>query len=134
VAHRAFHGVVPALVTPFCSGERIGCGAWAAAGVDGFLVADATLNGSANVAPKLYVDLYRAFRANRLDEAARLQALATKLGATVSLHTSPSMMKDALSFIGLPAGNCRTPLGPVPQEARAQLDACWNGWRAKTCW
>jgi 4-hydroxy-tetrahydrodipicolinate synthase len=80
-----------------------------------------TVNASANVAPKLYVDLYRAFRDGRHGEAARLQALASDLGATVGLHTFPSMMKEAMKIAGLPAGPCRKPVGPVPPEARARL-------------
>jgi len=80
-----------------------------------------TVNACANVAPKLYVDLYRAFREGRRDEAARLQALASELGATVGLHTFPSMMKEAMAIAGLPAGPCRKPVGPVPPEARATL-------------
>ena len=79
------------------------------------------VNASANVAPKLYVDLYRAFREGRRDEAARLQSLAAELGDTVMLHTFPSMMKEALNLIGLPAGPCRRPVGPVPPEAREKL-------------
>jgi 4-hydroxy-tetrahydrodipicolinate synthase len=80
-----------------------------------------TVNASANVAPKLYVDLYRAFREGRRDEAARLQSLAGELGDTVMLHTFPSMMKEALNIVGLPAGPCRKPVGPVPLEAREKL-------------
>jgi 4-hydroxy-tetrahydrodipicolinate synthase len=80
-----------------------------------------TVNACANVAPKLYVDLYRAWSEGRRDEAVRLQALATELGATVGLHTFPSMMKEAMEIAGLPAGPCRRPVGPVPAEARAKL-------------
>ena len=81
-----------------------------------------TVNASANVAPKLYVDLYRAFRDGRRQEAGRLQALASQLGATVGLHTFPSMMKEAMTIAGLSAGPCRKPVGPVPPEARARLE------------
>jgi 4-hydroxy-tetrahydrodipicolinate synthase len=80
-----------------------------------------TVNASANVAPKLYVDLYRAFREGRQDEAARLHSLAAELGDTVMLHTFPSMMKEALNIVGLPAGPCRRPVGPVPPAAREKL-------------
>lgn len=80
-----------------------------------------TVNASANVAPKLYVDLYRAFREGRRAEAERLQAMAADLGATVGLHTFPSMMKEAMQIAGLPAGPCRKPVGPVPPEAREKL-------------
>lgn len=80
-----------------------------------------TVNASANVAPKLYVDLYRAFRERRRDDAVRLQALASELGATIGLHTFPSIMKEALKLSGLPAGPCRKPVGPVPPDAHAKL-------------
>lgn len=80
-----------------------------------------TVNASANVAPKLYVDLYRAFREGRRAEADRLQAMAADLGATVGLHTFPSMMKEAMSIAGLSAGPCRKPVGAVPPEAREKL-------------
>jgi 4-hydroxy-tetrahydrodipicolinate synthase len=80
-----------------------------------------TVNASANVAPRLYVELYRAYREGRQDEAARLQMLAAELGSTAGLHTFPSMTKEALNAVGLPAGPCRKPVGPVPPEAREKL-------------
>lgn len=90
-----------------------------------------TVNASANVAPKLYVDLYRAFREGRRAEAERLQTLASELGATVGLHTFPSMMKEAMTMAGLSAGPCRRPVGPVPEAARAKLAAVLDRLRAE---
>ena len=80
-----------------------------------------TVEACANVAPKLYVELCRAFREGRHEEAARLQSLAGELAATVGLHTFPSMIKEALNIVGLPAGPCRRPVGPVPRDAREEL-------------
>jgi 4-hydroxy-tetrahydrodipicolinate synthase len=77
----------------------------------------------ANVAPKAFVDLYRAFRAGNLDEAARLQSLIDPLRQSFGLHTFPSVVKEAMNMIGLPAGPCRRPVGPMPAEARARLAA-----------
>ncbi len=77
----------------------------------------------ANVAPKAFVDLYRAFRQGNMDEAARLQSLIDPLRQSFGLHTFPSVVKEAMNMIGLPAGPCRRPVGPMPEEARGKLAA-----------
>ncbi|HMD71158.1 MAG TPA: dihydrodipicolinate synthase family protein [Bryobacteraceae bacterium] len=74
-----------------------------------------------NIAPKLFVDLYRAFHQGQREEARRLQALATLLGRALGLHTFPAAAKEAMQAIGLPAGWCRRPVGPMPPEACAEL-------------
>jgi 4-hydroxy-tetrahydrodipicolinate synthase len=85
----------------------------------------------ANVAPRLFVDLYRAFRAGDLETAARLQALADPLRQAFALHTFPSVIKAAMEMIGLAAGPCRKPVGPMPPGARAQLAAVLERLRAE---
>ena len=77
-----------------------------------------SVTACANIAPRLFVDLYSAFREGRLEEARRLQVLAAELGGAVGLHTFPSMLKEALRLAGFPVGDCRRPIGPVPAEAR----------------
>ena len=81
------------------------------------------ITGCINVAPKLFVDLYRAIREGRRAEAERLQALATELGEAHALHTFPSVMKEAMRMAGMPAGVCRRPVGPVPEAARQTMAA-----------
>lgn len=76
----------------------------------------------ANIAPRLFVDLYRAFCDGNLDEAARLQALADPLRQAFALHTFPAVVKEAMNLIGLPAGPCRKPVGPMPPETRRELE------------
>jgi 4-hydroxy-tetrahydrodipicolinate synthase len=77
----------------------------------------------ANVAPRLFVELYRAFRQGQREEAARLQALVDPLRQAFALHTFPSVVKTAMEMTGIPAGPCRRPVGPMPQEARSRLAA-----------
>jgi len=89
-----------------------------------------TATGS-NIAPKLFVDLYRAFRDGRYDVARILQALASELGRALALHTFPAAAKEALRMIGLPAGSCRKPIGPMPPEAAAELARVLDGIRAQ---
>ncbi len=77
----------------------------------------------ANVAPRLFVELYRAFRGGDKETAARLQELVNPLRQSFALHTFPSVIKEAMRMIGLSAGPCRKPVGPMPDEAREQLRA-----------
>jgi len=77
----------------------------------------------ANVAPRAFVDLYSAFQAGDLEQAARLQSLVEPLRQAFSLATFPSVVKEAMNMIGVTAGRCRRPVGPMPEEARSQLAA-----------
>ncbi len=83
--------------------------------------ATGAVTACANVAPRAFVDLYRAFCDGRLDDAARLQEMVKPLREAFTLHTFPSVMKAAMEMIGLPAGPCRRPVGSMPPEARARL-------------
>jgi len=80
-----------------------------------------SVTACANIAPRLFVDLYRAFREGRPDDAGRLQALAKELGDAVGLHTFPGVIKEAMQLTGEGVGVCRRPIGPMPEEARRKL-------------
>jgi 4-hydroxy-tetrahydrodipicolinate synthase len=80
-----------------------------------------TVTASANLAPRLFVDLYEAFRAGNGAEAARLQGLASELGGVILAHTFPSVVKEGLAMAGLPMGPCRRPVGPLPPAERRRL-------------
>lgn len=75
------------------------------------------VSGSANIAPRLFVDLYRACREGQTEAARRLQSLVDQLISCLPLHTFPGMIKEAVGV----AGPCRRPIGPAPAEAREQL-------------
>jgi 4-hydroxy-tetrahydrodipicolinate synthase len=77
----------------------------------------------ANVAPRLFVDLYRAWRAGRRAEAGRLQSLVTGMCDWVLAHTFPSTIKEAMRMAGRPVGACRKPVGPVPPAVRERIAA-----------
>ncbi len=77
----------------------------------------------ANVAPRLFVELSRAFREGRREDAARLHTLAAGMWEWHALHTFPSPVKEAMGMIGLSAGPCRRPVGPMTSEAREKLAA-----------
>jgi 4-hydroxy-tetrahydrodipicolinate synthase len=79
------------------------------------------ISGCANVAPRAYVALYDAWRAGDQEGARRMQAVVDPLRAAFSLGTFPAVIKEALDLIGLNAGCCRRPVGPLPLEARYRL-------------
>jgi 4-hydroxy-tetrahydrodipicolinate synthase len=77
----------------------------------------------ANVIPRAFVDLYNAYQAGNLEEAARLQALVEPLRQAFTLATFPSVVKEAMNLAGLKGGRSRRPVGPMPEEARTKLKA-----------
>lgn len=94
-------------------------------GSDDLLVAALSLGASGgigatfNLAPRLYVELYRAHRAGDLAEARRLQELAVgMLGALADGEVYP-MLKSAMRVRGLDVGQARFPMaqhGPADDQ------------------
>jgi len=82
-----------------------------------------TVTASANLCPKLFADLYRAFREGRREEAARLQSLAAEVEQLHGLHTFPGVLKEAMRMAGMPVGACRKPILPMPESARQRAAA-----------
>ena len=82
-----------------------------------------TVTASANLCPKLFADLYRAFREGRREEAARLQSLAAEVEQLHGLHTFPGVLKEAMRMAGMPVGVCRKPILPPPESARQRAAA-----------
>ncbi len=79
------------------------------------------VTGCGNIAPGLFVKLYGAFQEGKMDEAARLQTLASRLSELVSLHTFPGVIKAAMNLTGQRAGVCRRPVGPMPADALGKV-------------
>lgn len=77
----------------------------------------------ANVCPRAFVDLYEAYRAGDMEKAVRLQALVEPLRKAFGLATFPSVVKEAMNMAGMPGGQCRRPVGPMPTAARVKLAA-----------
>jgi len=73
----------------------------------------------ANVAPRLFVQLFRAWKNGDSAEATRLQALAAELRLAVRLSAAHPLVKEAMGLAGLPAGVSRRPSGLA---SSAELD------------
>lgn len=84
-----------------------------------------------NVAPRLFTELYRAWRARNREEAARLQSLAAELRLALGQATFRSFVKEAMNMSGMPAGRCRRPAGFMPPPECATLAAVLEKLRAQ---
>lgn len=74
-----------------------------------------------NVAPRLLVRIYDAWQCGDLEGARAAQAQLARLRETFSLGTFPAVIKEALSIIGIDAGPCRRPVGPLDNPSRERL-------------
>jgi len=83
---------------------------------------------SVNVAPRLAVGIYKAFRAGDHARARALQERLSRLREGLPRFGSyPVWVKEAMSLLGLPAGPARKPILPLGEEQRAELRALLAG-------
>jgi 4-hydroxy-tetrahydrodipicolinate synthase len=79
------------------------------------------VTATANVVPDLAVGIYDAVRAGDLDRARDLQEKLLPVRLAFGLGTFPVVVKEAMQLIGQPAGPARDPVGPMSDQARAEL-------------
>jgi len=80
--------------------------------------------GTAAVAPKLLLDLYKACLDKRVDEARDLQKKVHFIFRAMFVGTFPAALKAALNLMGLPGGFVRSPLENLKtaEMARVRFD------------
>ena len=76
---------------------------------------------TANVAPKLVVDIYNAYKNGEHDKAKMYQQDLAPLRMAFGLGSFPVVVKEALDLMGLPAGSCRMPIMPLSQTSKEKL-------------
>ncbi len=125
------------------SGNLDGIGAYVSDGLTVFMGRDhlileglkrgcaGAVTACANVAPRAFVEMFRAFEAGDLETAARVQVLVEPLRRAFSLGTFPAVVKEAMNMAGLPGGRCRAPVGALDSAARTQLQAVLEPLRAE---
>lgn len=85
--------------------------------------ADGGIGATFNIAPRLYVDLHRAFTAGDLGEARRLQELAVGLlGALADGEVYPTL-KSGMRACGVDIGQSRAPMAQHTAEQDARVAA-----------
>lgn len=81
------------------------------------------VSACANVIPRVFVELYEAWRRGDRRLAETLQERAKPLRMAFSMGTFPVVVKEAMKLAGLPAGDCRRPVTNLSPEERERLRA-----------
>jgi 4-hydroxy-tetrahydrodipicolinate synthase len=79
------------------------------------------VTATANVVPDLAVGIYDAVCSGDLERARDLQQKLLPVRLAFGLGTFPVVVKEAMGLIGQPAGPARDPVGPMSDQARAEL-------------
>jgi len=75
----------------------------------------------ANVAPRLCSDIYDKFVAGDLKGSLEAQFKLAPLRIAFNLGTFPAVIKESLNMLGLDAGPCMEPVGPLTGDEKANL-------------
>ena len=76
---------------------------------------------TANVAPKIIVEIYEAFQKGDLKRSLEAQFRLAPLRLAFDLGTFPVVIKEALNLIGIDAGVGIPPVGGIKPEAKKEL-------------
>jgi len=82
-----------------------------------------SITATANVAPKLVVEIYEAFIAGDYKRSLEAQYRLAPLRLAFDLGTFPVVIKEALNMIGIEAGFAIKPVGTMPEAKREELRA-----------
>lgn len=75
----------------------------------------------ANVAPRLCADIYDKFMAGDLKGSLEAQFKLAPLRIAFTIGTFPAVIKESLTMLGIEAGPCMDPVGPMTSEERDSL-------------
>lgn len=82
---------------------------------------------TANVAPKIIVEIYEAFIAGDMKRSLEAQFRLAPLRLAFELGTFPVVIKEALNLIGIDAGMGIAPVGGIKAEAKEELKKILKG-------
>ena len=75
----------------------------------------------ANVAPRLCADIYEKYIAGDLAGSLEAQFTLAPLRIAFAIGTFPAVIKESLELLGIEAGPCMAPAGPMTAEEREKL-------------
>lgn len=80
-----------------------------------------SIASGANVAPRICVDIYDKYLAGDLQGSLEAQFRLAPLRIAFNLGTFPAVIKESLELLGIEAGPCFEPAGPMTDEERSKL-------------
>jgi 4-hydroxy-tetrahydrodipicolinate synthase len=83
--------------------------------------ATGSIAACANVAPGLCAEIYEKFIAGDLKGSLKAQFTLAPLRIAFTLGTFPAVIKESLNLLGIEAGPCMEPAGPMTSDERAKL-------------
>jgi len=83
--------------------------------------ASGAIASGANVAPRICVDIYEYFLKGDMKASLDAQFTIAPLRFAFSLGTFPAVIKESLNMLGIEAGPCLEPAGPMTTEERDKL-------------
>jgi 4-hydroxy-tetrahydrodipicolinate synthase len=83
--------------------------------------ASGSIAACANVAPRLCADIYDKYMAGDIKGSLESQYTLAPLRIAFTLGTFPTVIKEALELMGIEAGPCFAPVGPMTVEEKEQL-------------
>ena len=75
----------------------------------------------ANVAPRIAADIYDKYVAGDIEGSLEAQFQLAPLRIGFTLGTFPTVIKEGLQMLGIDAGPCFAPVGPMSDDERKQL-------------
>jgi 4-hydroxy-tetrahydrodipicolinate synthase len=83
--------------------------------------ADGVVGVASHLCSREYVEMTNAYRAGRVDEAARIHLSLLPLIDALFATTNPIAIKWCMNELGFAAGQCRLPLDSMPENVAARL-------------
>jgi 4-hydroxy-tetrahydrodipicolinate synthase len=83
--------------------------------------ASGSIASCANVAPHICADIYEKFIAGDMKGSLEAQFRLAPLRIAFTLGTFPAVIKESLNLLGIEAGPCMEPAGPMTGDERAKL-------------
>ncbi|WP_198469970.1 4-hydroxy-tetrahydrodipicolinate synthase [Acetomicrobium sp. S15 = DSM 107314] len=85
------------------------------------------ISATANVAPKIAVDIYEHFVKGDIEKAREAQFALAPLRVAFELGTFPVVIKEALKIIGIDAGPAKSPVKDLSDAKRQELKEILKG-------
>ncbi len=83
--------------------------------------------GTCNIAPKLCVGIYEAFRRGDLESARAFQMKLSPLRLGLAIGTAPGAIKAAMNLLGMQVGPSRSPIAALSPDKQEKLRGILKG-------